>query len=609
MQNSRTMLALLPLAACLLVQQRAWAQSQFQVPANVASSGGTHSANNSNRLVGTLGQAAIGTSQNASQRIGAGFWNLPDQIRFNRPPNSWNFVSNTGGNATIAVPAAINPAIGSDPLQTGDAIGVFFMRDNNLVCAGFSIWQPGRNVSITAWADDAQTSVKEGFAEGELINYKIWDESAQHEYNATVTYQAGGPNFATNGLYTLSSLVGITTTTQGVALAPGWNMISSFVDPSNPDLQAMFSSILANLVIVKNGAGQVFWPQFGINTIGQWNLRHGYQVNMRAAAALAVTGLPVVPEATAIQLNQGWNLVAYLRSSPQNIETALASIANRIVIVKNNAGQVFWPQFSINTIGSMQPGEGYQINVSQAATLTYPANGAINSVLAKSRMNGTVPEAHEGATRHYPWLAKTGANAILLVRFPQGTDGDEIAVLASETTLVGSGELQQGTVLITVWGDDALTEEITEGAVEGDALSLKLWSTADQTEKTLDIASLTDALNDVALAPSAQYQADAAWVAEVAFTQERPTSFSLSQNYPNPFNPATHIQYGLPENAHVELIVYDVLGQRVAVLVDEKQTAGYHQIVFQATSLPSGMYFYRLHAGSFVETRKMVVLK
>src|SRR5262245_27604149 len=113
MQNSRILFTLLALIACLAVPQRVWAQSQFKVPVNVTGSGGATSANSSNRIAGTLGQAAIGVSTNAAQRIGAGFWHLPDQTRLTRPPNTWNFVSNTGGNATIAVPAAINPAIGS----------------------------------------------------------------------------------------------------------------------------------------------------------------------------------------------------------------------------------------------------------------------------------------------------------------------------------------------------------------------------------------------------------------------------------------------------------------------------------------------------------------
>ena len=71
MQYSKTMLALLALMACLLVQQRVWAQSQFKVPVQVAGNGGTASASGSNRLTGTLGQVTIGTSQNATQRIGA----------------------------------------------------------------------------------------------------------------------------------------------------------------------------------------------------------------------------------------------------------------------------------------------------------------------------------------------------------------------------------------------------------------------------------------------------------------------------------------------------------------------------------------------------------
>ncbi|MCI0560093.1 MAG: T9SS type A sorting domain-containing protein, partial [Nitrososphaera sp.] len=82
---------------------------------------------------------------------------------------------------------------------------------------------------------------------------------------------------------------------------------------------------------------------------------------------------------------------------------------------------------------------------------------------------------------------------------------------------------------------------------------------------------------------------------------EIPISFSLAQNYPNPFNPSTLIKYGLPHDTQVKLEVYNVFGQRVAVLVNEKQKAGYHEIVFQNPALPSGMYFYRIQAGTFTE--------
>ncbi|MCK9425475.1 MAG: YCF48-related protein [Ignavibacteriaceae bacterium] len=87
------------------------------------------------------------------------------------------------------------------------------------------------------------------------------------------------------------------------------------------------------------------------------------------------------------------------------------------------------------------------------------------------------------------------------------------------------------------------------------------------------------------------------------------TNFNLTQNYPNPFNPVTTIQYEIPSLEHVSIKIYDMLGRQVAILVDEQKPAGSYHIEFDAHSLPSGVYFYRLQAGSFVETKKLVLLK
>ncbi len=91
--------------------------------------------------------------------------------------------------------------------------------------------------------------------------------------------------------------------------------------------------------------------------------------------------------------------------------------------------------------------------------------------------------------------------------------------------------------------------------------------------------------------------------------QEVPSGFMLKQNYPNPFNPTTVITYRLPVAGNVALIVYDVLGKPVATLVKERQAAGSHFVKFDAVGLPSGVYFYRLQAGSFVNTKKMILLQ
>ncbi|MBT8379705.1 MAG: T9SS type A sorting domain-containing protein [Ignavibacteria bacterium] len=85
--------------------------------------------------------------------------------------------------------------------------------------------------------------------------------------------------------------------------------------------------------------------------------------------------------------------------------------------------------------------------------------------------------------------------------------------------------------------------------------------------------------------------------------------FDLEQNYPNPFNPTTKIKYQIPESSFVKLKVYDVIGNEIATLVNEKKLAGTYEIEFYGTGLPSGIYFYQLKAGNFIETNKMLMLK
>jgi len=85
--------------------------------------------------------------------------------------------------------------------------------------------------------------------------------------------------------------------------------------------------------------------------------------------------------------------------------------------------------------------------------------------------------------------------------------------------------------------------------------------------------------------------------------------FRLSQNYPNPFNPITVIKYKIPGISFVTIKVYDVLGSEVTTLVNEEKPAGEYEVEFNGSELTSGIYFYQLKAGSFVETKKMAFIK
>jgi hypothetical protein len=110
--------------------------------------------------------------------------------------------------------------------------------------------------------------------------------------------------------------------------------------------------------------------------------------------------------------------------------------------------------------------------------------------------------------------------------------------------------------------------------------------------------------------------ADAArrkWAAVITEVQrissQIPSTFFLYQNYPNPFNPVTKIRYDLPHESRVTLTVYDMLGQEVVRPVDAHQSAGRYEVPLSAANLSSGVYFYRIRAGSYIDVRKMVILR
>jgi hypothetical protein len=88
-----------------------------------------------------------------------------------------------------------------------------------------------------------------------------------------------------------------------------------------------------------------------------------------------------------------------------------------------------------------------------------------------------------------------------------------------------------------------------------------------------------------------------------------PVEYALEQNYPNPFNPTTLITYALPAESFVSLRVYNMVGEEVQTLVSERQPAGYHTVVWDGSSLPSGVYIYRMNAGASSFVRKMILMK
>jgi hypothetical protein len=164
--------------------------------------------------------------------------------------------------------------------------------------------------------------------------------------------------------------------------------------------------------------------------------------------------------------------------------------------------------------------------------------------------------------------------------------------LGLKTKVAGRGFVNEG--LETAWSKAGFVEG------HGTTVEAKTYEFADQPSK---LGSYGYRLKQIDLDGKFSYSA------KVDVEVGVPKVFTLYQNYPNPFNPMTTISYGLPTGVRVTLRIYNVLGQVVKTLVDEDEVPGAYGAQFDASSVASGVYFYRLRAGSFIQTKKMLVLK
>jgi hypothetical protein len=618
---------------------------------------------------------------------------------FSVAQNHFSFIVNTGNNASVSVPVAINPSINGQSLSNGDEIGVFTPDG---LCVGAIVWS-GENNVITVWGNNPYNDITDGIQPGEEIHYRIWRKSTNTEYNfVEKEYSMGNGLYIVDGLYILSNLnavprpstpvlsdpqnnavdlpvnltlrwnsaagvdtytihisknsnmsspildqSGITGTSYSLSnldydtryywrvravnaagnsdwstirnfttedlilstniqLQSGWNMISSRIIPLQSNIESIFSEIVDDVVLVKNGIGETYWPDLGVNHIGNWDYKSGYQVYMDTDRELQIHGTPVIASEETVALPSGWSMVAYLSESSLDPATALASLGDNLIIAKNNTGGVYWPEFEANTMGIMNPGQGYQLYLRNPTTLVYPESGA---ELVQSQMVKMITGDQNRSDGTYD---PTGFNATLLLMSSLIEDGGEVWVFTANGERVGSGVFDSGRAVVTVWGSDEIT---STGAVPGDKLSLKYHSKEENIERQLIVGSITNAITGEAISGELVYAHNGVFIvtgsepSSADFPNQVPPVYSLAQNYPNPFNPSTTITFSLSDGGQTTLKIFNALGREVVTLVHEHLPAGYYSTTWNASGISSGLYFYILRSGDFVETRRMILTK
>ncbi|MDZ7722544.1 MAG: GEVED domain-containing protein [candidate division KSB1 bacterium] len=507
-------------------------------------------------------------------------------------PDTWKSVRNTGYNATIVLPLSAEPRVDDISLATGNYVGVFSSEG---ICCGYSRWQ-GENMQITAWGDDPATAdVVEGFTAGEDIQYRVLQPETQREIrDVQVTYSQGSGVYQTDALFVIASFNTSSDVTFEKAFSTGWNGFSYNITNDDNRIDTALEGISSHIQIMKDGLGNTWLPEFGINNLGDLNFTKGYKVLMKTEQTIEVNGTPVDSDFL-IQLQRGWNMIGYLPQFPAPAAFCFSELGSKLLLAKDMQGNSFIPEFGINTIGELEPGEAYKLSMAESASLRFPL---VVTILGKSKSTQTAQPVH------FTVKGNTGENASLVIPtsanpvFSDGTalkDGDEIGVFNSDGLCCGASVWEGDNLLITLWGDDGMTS-VKDGFYAGDSLYFKVWD--HETEYEYRAEAQADSMPIV-------YRPDQMYVltgltggagTAVDSRAERPDNFVLRPNFPNPFNPVTRISFETPVRTLVNIKVFNMSGQCVATLMNNVMNAGYHSVEWDAAQQPSGVYLCKMTA-------------
>ncbi|HEX9973190.1 MAG TPA: FlgD immunoglobulin-like domain containing protein, partial [bacterium] len=415
--------------------------------------------------------------------------------------------------------------------------------------------------------------------------------------------------------------------TQSITLYAGWNIFSLAVTPEgDQDLLKILTPMLPVLVKVIDEEGRSIVKLFGnwVNSIGNWQATEGYHINVSQNVTLQVTGMEIKTPMP-IPLKAGWNIMSYpCLSVSRDAKSVLQSLidSNYLVKVINEQGQSLVKIFGNwnNSIGNMNPGEGYLINVNTSCTLTMSCSGSpsISAGFAKP----IEPQHFRFDKTGNPFEPMNIFVVDARINGQPLTMGDEIAVYDGDQ-LVGVSVLNSTVSIANPLELIASKDDGNgKGFLDGHAMRYKIWRSSTSETFPIDDAQVQffDP-NNGDLIEAHPFEAYGTAVTAINFMttsvaeqQMIPQSYALHQNYPNPFNPTTRISYELPEATDVDVVIFDLQGNLVKRLFNGRQNAGRYEMEWdgrnnQGIRVVSGIYFYRLNTAKFTATHKMILAK
>lgn len=275
---------------------------------------------------------------------------------------------------------------------------------------------------------------------------------------------------------------------QMITLQAGWSGLSTWLLPiPENDIADLFAPIQSNFVILLNNAGSMYYPAAGINTIGKWTSQSAFKIKMESSATLTLDGGWELNKT--FGMTAGWNLMPVIFNDSWDAPLAAQQLGGKLVIIKEVAGtKVYWPQYGIQTLYWLQPGNAYYVKLNSPGSVTFPPNDVkATGVKIPEKQNLLSPWGQVKPTGSSHTI---GVPAHLLVGC---SVGDVIGVFTADGLCVGFEEINNnsGGVAITAWGDDPTTAEM-DGFEAGEIMTFRHFNRTTQTTGEILVTWDTD---------------------------------------------------------------------------------------------------------------------
>lgn len=402
--------------------------------------------------------------------------------------------------------------------------------------------------------------------------------------NSEVSWDAGGSYANTwilskDTVAVTNTINGVGSSTNDVPVASGWNIVSVPVVASNMRSDSLY-----------RGASS---PSYGYNngyfTADTLYTGKGYWMKFGTADTFTVFGTKVSP--STISVVAGWNIIGPLEF---NARTA--------AITSTPGGIITTPYYGYTSgyivADTLKRGKGYWVKASQAGTLN------LSAAAAKIGDNSSF------AFDHWITIEIEDVNALKATLYLAKPDEMHGTFELPPTSPSGIFDVRYSTNTIAEPLGQAV--HLVQLNSVGYPIKMRAKNLGGMTLRVKDIinGNLLDGTLKEGTDLTVTRNLERIEIREVGTAgKQLPTVYELNQNYPNPFNPTTIIKFALPKDSHVAMSVYNILGQKVADLVNAEYVAGYYQVEFNASDIASGMYLYKIEASGFVQSKKMLILK